>query len=72
MNENKMKWRAQVAAILKNLQESNMYSQLVVDCKQDDPFFEDSCKFVELHHELMKFRDFLLSSNRYEEIASQS
>lgn len=67
MNEKRILWRKQVAAILKKLTEKCPYSGASVQCDPENPFFMDSCNFIQLHHELSEFMSFLLRSNDYEE-----
>lgn len=68
MNEKRILWRKQVAAILDDIMKNYPYSQECVDCKSDDEFFEDACHFVGMHHELSELKRLLLRLNRYEEI----
>lgn len=68
MNEKRILWRNQVAAILKNLMEKCPYSEASVNCDSNSPLFSDTCNFVLLHHELSELRSLLLRLNRYEEI----
>lgn len=70
MYEKKREWRKTVAAMLNHLLEVYPVSEEFVHCEQESKFFEDSCKFVGLRHELCEFREFLLNLNRYEEICS--
>lgn len=70
MNEKKREWRRTVAALMKHLLAKYPVSEEFVHCEQDSPFFEDSCMFVGLRHELSEFREFLLNLNRYEDICS--
>lgn len=67
MNEKKILWRKQMAAILKKLTEKYPYSEVSVKCDTDSPFFLDSCNFVQLHHELSELKSLLLRLNEYEE-----
>lgn len=68
MNEKRILWRKQIAAILKNLMEKYPYSEASVNCDTDSPLFSDTFNFVQLHHELSELRSLLLRLNRYEEI----
>lgn len=68
MNEKRILWRKQVAAILKNLIEKCPYSEASENCGDDDPHYLDACNFIDLHYELSKLRSLLLNLNRYEEI----
>lgn len=67
MNEKKILWRKQIAAILKKLTEQCPYSDVSVKCDTDSPFFLDACNFVQLHHELSELKSLLLRLNEYEE-----
>lgn len=67
MNEKKILWRKQIAAILKNLTEKYHYSDASVQCDSDSPFFQDSCNFIQLHHELNELKRLLLRLNEYAE-----
>lgn len=68
MNEKRILWRKQVAAILKDLMVKCPYSEACVKCDTKNPLFSDSCNFVQLHHELSELRSLLLRLNLYEEI----
>lgn len=68
MNEKRILWRKQIAAILDDIMKKHPYSQECVDCSTENQFFDDSCNFVAIHHELVELRQLLLRLNRYEEI----
>lgn len=68
MNEKRILWRKQVAAILKNLMEKCPYSEASVKCDTENPLFLDAYNFIQLHHELSELRSLLLRLNLYEEI----
>ena len=68
MNEKKILWRKQIAAILDDIMKKHPYSQECVDCPTENQFFDDSCNFVGIHHELVELKALLLRLNRYEEI----
>lgn len=68
MNEKRILWRKQVAAILDDIRKKHPYSQEFLDCSTENQFFDDSCNFVAIHHELLELRNLLLRLNRYEEI----
>lgn len=58
--------RAQVATLLRSILEKFRYSQECVECGTDSPFFNDSCNFVGLHHELSKMAETLENMANYE------
>lgn len=68
MNVNKILWRKQIAAILDDIMKKHPYSQECVDCSTENQFFDDSCNFVAIHHDLLELKNLLLRLNRYEEI----
>ena len=68
MNEKRILWRKQVAAVLEDIIKTHPYSQDFVDCPIENEYFEDSCNFVGMHNELIELRKLLLRLNRYEEI----
>lgn len=58
--------RAIVATLLRNLLAKFPYSKACVYCGTDNPLFDDSCNFVELHHELSHMADTLDKMVEYE------
>lgn len=58
--------RAQVATLLRGILKKFQYSQDCVECGTDSPFFNDSCNFVGLHHELLRMADTLENMVDYE------
>ena len=51
--------RAQVATLIRGVLDMHPYSKDCVVCDTDNPFFNDSCHFVTLHHELRTLVDTL-------------
>lgn len=51
--------RAQVATLIRGVLDMHPYSKDCVECDTDSPFFNDSCNFVTLHHELRTLADTL-------------
>lgn len=51
--------RAQVATLIRGVLDMHPYSEDCVKCDTDNPFFNDSCNFVTLHHELRTLVDTL-------------
>lgn len=68
MDEKRIRWRKQFAAILDDIMKNHPYSQECVDCSTENQLYDDSCNFVGIHHELVELRNLLLRLNRYEEI----
>lgn len=58
--------RAQVATLLRCFLEKFRYSQVCVECTTESPFFNDSCNFVGLHHELTRMAETLENMVEYE------
>lgn len=51
--------RAQIATLLRGILEKFQYSQDCVECCTESLFFNDSCNFIGLHHELRKLAETL-------------
>lgn len=60
--------RDDIAKVLFHIAKKHVYSQLIVDVKQDNPLFEDTCNYVALYSDIMEFARTLVANNQYEEI----
>lgn len=61
----KIEWRAQMATILRQILEKCPVSDGFVQCDSSSEFFDDSCNFVLLRHEISKLAGTLESINAY-------
>lgn len=67
LEERKMRCshRNEMVVILQRLLKEFPYTQTAVDAEVGSPFFEDSCNFVGLHHELDKLIQTFKCMNEY-------
>ena len=64
----KTRYMRHQVAILEKIYEENKPSELTVQCKPDDPMFEESCKFSTMSFELYKLIDTFKKMIEYNEI----
>ena len=63
--EQKNKYMRHMAAVLRKINDQYVPSQKCVDVGPESEFFEDSCNFVGLHHEIIKLIDTLDNMCKY-------
>lgn len=68
MNKEKIQWREQMATLIEAMLEKNKPSDEFAHSTQKQPFFEDSCKFVELYFQLKELVTTFRNMNRYSEM----
>lgn len=71
MNKEKIQWRNQMATLIEAMLEKYKPSDEFAYSTEKQPFFEDSCKFVELHFQLKELVATFRNLNRYSEIISE-
>lgn len=72
MNKEKIQWREEMATLIEAMLEKDKPSDEFAHSTQKQPFFEDSCRFVQLHFELKELVATLRNLNRYSEIISEN
>lgn len=68
MTESVKQWMMQCADILRAIRIKHPYSEIVKSSKPGDDFFDDSCEFVGLHHELSELESCMRNIVRYYEM----
>lgn len=61
----RIEWREQMITILKGFRKRCQYSESTINCETNDPMFNDSCKFVELHSLIAGLEETLTNLNMY-------
>lgn len=70
MNKEKIQWREEMATLIDAWLEKCEPSDDFIHISPDERFFDDSCSFVELTHQLRELVATFRNLNRYSEIIS--
>lgn len=71
MNKEKNQWREEMATLIEAMLEKNKPSEELIKIKNDEPFFEDSCRFVGLYFQLKELVTTFRSLNHFSKMISE-
>lgn len=71
MNKEKNQWREGMATLIEAMLEENKPSEEFIKIKNDEPFFEDSCRFVGLYFQLKYLVTIFQSLNHFSKMISE-
>lgn len=72
MNREKNQWRNEMATIILAIVRQCEPSEEFTKIQPGEPFFEDSCKFIEMRHQLFNLVDAFRTLNHLSELIAEN